>query len=331
MPRIRRPRRGSMAYYPRKRARSEIPHIRSWPEIDGGPKIQGFAGYKAGMTHVFVVDYRPTSTTSGKEVMVPVTVVETPPMKVLGIRLYKDTPYGRKVVKEVWHPKPDREIARRIPYPKNVSKPKAKDLKGLEVDDVRLIMYTQPYLVTGVPKKAPEIMEIRVGGGTIEERIDYALSKLGKEIPFEEFQKAGAMVDVIAVTKGKGYEGRVKRFGVKLLSHKNSKHRRMIGTQGPWHPNWIMHTVPSSGQMGYHQRTEFNKRVLKVGDNGREITPRGGFLHYGVVRNSYVIIHGTIPGPVKRLIRFRDPIRRRGVEVEVPQITYISTASKQGT
>lgn len=320
-----------MAYYPRKRARSEIPHIRSWPEIDGGPKIQGFAGYKAGMTHVFVVDYRPTSTTSGKEVMVPVTVVETPPMKVLGIRLYKDTPYGRKVVKEVWYPKPDREIARRIPYPKNVSKPKVKDLKGLEVDDVRLIMYTQPYLVTGVPKKAPEIMEIRVGGGTIEERIDYALSKLGKEIPFEEFQKAGAMVDVIAVTKGKGYEGRVKRFGVKLLSHKNSKHRRMIGTQGPWHPNWIMHTVPSSGQMGYHQRTEFNKRVLKVGDNGGEITPRGGFLHYGVVRNSYVIIHGTIPGPVKRLIRFRDPIRRRGVEVEVPQITYISTASKQGT
>ena len=319
-----------MAYYPRKRARSEIPHIRSWPEIDDGPRIQGFAGYKAGMTHVFVVDYRPTSTTSGKEVMVPVTVVETPPMKVLGMRLYKETPYGLKIIKEIWHPKPDKEIRRRIPYPKKVSKPKKEEIKGLEVDDVRLVMYTQPYKVSGIPKKSPEIMEVRVGGGTIEERIDYAFSKLGKEISFEEFQKTGAMVDVIAVTKGKGYEGRVKRFGTKLLSHKNSKHRRMIGTQGPWHPNWIMSTVPSSGQMGYHQRTEFNKRVLKIGENGEEITPQGGFLHYGIVRNPYVIIHGSIPGPVKRLVRFRDPVRRKGVEVETPQITHISTTSKQG-
>jgi large subunit ribosomal protein L3 len=105
----------------------------------------------------------------------------------------------------------------------------------------------------------------------------------------------------------------------------------MIGTAGSWHPNWIQTTVPQAGQMGYHQRTEFNKRVLKIGENGEEITPAGGFPHYGVVKNSYVLLHGSIPGPTKRLISMRDAIRyQRGVEFEKAEISYISTTSKQG-
>jgi large subunit ribosomal protein L3 len=105
----------------------------------------------------------------------------------------------------------------------------------------------------------------------------------------------------------------------------------MTGTLGPWHPNYVMSEVPQAGQMGYHQRTEYNKRILKIGENGEEITPNGGFIKYGIIRNKYVLVHGSIPGPVKRLIRLRDPIRRRGVKVErAPEITYISTESKQG-
>jgi large subunit ribosomal protein L3 len=105
----------------------------------------------------------------------------------------------------------------------------------------------------------------------------------------------------------------------------------MIGTAGSWHPNWIQATVPQAGQMGYHQRTEYNKRILKIGEKGEDINPNGGFPHYGLVRNSYVLIHGSIPGPTKRLISMRDAIRyKRGVEVEKPEISYISTTSKQG-
>ncbi|MCK4902826.1 MAG: 50S ribosomal protein L3, partial [Thermoplasmatales archaeon] len=90
-------------------------------------------------------------------------------------------------------------------------------------------------------------------------------------------------------------------------------------------------TVPQAGQMGYHQRTEYNKRVLKVGENGEEITPAGGFLHYGIIKNSYILLHGSIPGPTKRLISLRDAVRyQRGVKVEQPEISYISTTSKQG-
>ena len=328
MPKYHRPRRGSLAYSPRKRARSEVPHIKSWPEGGDKPKVQGFAGYKAGMTHVFVVDYRPTSTTSGKEVMVPVTVVETPPMKVCAVRAYRETPYGLQTLTEVWTDNLDKELERRIPVPKKFNQ--SWD-RFDECADVRILVYTQPRLVPSIPKKKPEIMEIRIGGGTIEERIEYAKSLLGKELNVKDVIKEGDMVDVVAVTKGKGFQGHVKRWGVKLLSHKNSKHRRMIGTCGSWHPSFIQPTVPQAGQMGYHQRTEFNKRILKIGENGEEITPAGGFPHYGVVRNQYVIIHGSIPGPVKRLVRFRDAIRYlKGVKVEKPEITYISTMSKQG-
>ena len=328
MPKYHRPRRGSLAYSPRKRARSEVPHIKSWPEGGDKPKVQGFAGYKAGMTHVFVVDYRPTSTTSGKEVMVPVTVVETPPMKVCAVRAYKETPYGLQTLTEIWTDNLDKELERRIPMPKKFNQDWDK-FNGCA--DVRILAYTQPWLVPSIPKKKPEIMEIRIGGGTIEERIEYAKSLLGKELNVKDVIKEGDMIDVVAVTKGKGFQGHVKRWGVKLLSHKNSKHRRMIGTAGSWHPSFIQPTVPQAGQMGYHQRTEFNKRILKIGDNGEEITPAGGFPHYGIVRNQYVIIHGSIPGPVKRLVRFRDAIRYlKGVKVEKPEITYISTMSKQG-
>lgn len=328
-------RHGSMAYYPRKRARDIVAHIKSWPEIDKGPKIQGFAGYKVGMTHVLMVDWRKKSETAGQEIMVPVTVVEVPPMGVLGVRFYRKTTYGFQVAGEVWTNNIDRELSRSINVPKNSPEEKLKNLDRSSIDEVRLIVYTKPFLVTGVPSKTPEIMEIRVGGGTVDQRIDFAVQKLGKEINFSDFSEPGKLVDVIAVTKGKGFQGHVKRFGIKLLPRKNRKHRRMIGTLGPWHPNWVMYTVPMAGQMGSQQRTEYNKRILKFvqkkGDSLEEdINPEGGFLHYGLVRNSYVLIHGSIPGSTKRLIRFRDPIRPTEEEVKDIKIVYVSRSSKQG-
>jgi len=329
MPNIHHPRRGSMGFSPRKRARAETPHIKNWPEGDDKPKIQGFLGYKAGMTHAFIIDYRPTSTTSGKEVVMPVSVVETPPMKVAAVRTYKKTSHGLETIGEMWSDKVDPELSKRMPLSKKEKKKNWDFIK--EADDVRVIVYTQPKLVTGIPKKSPEIREFRIGGGSIDDRIKYAKDILGKEVKINDTLKEGDMIDTIAVTKGKGFQGHVQRWGVKLLSHKNSKHRRMIGTLGSWAPSYVQATVPQAGQMGYHQRTEYNKRVIKIGENGEEITPAGGFLHYGVVRNSYVLLHGSIPGPTKRLISMREAIRyQRGVKIEKLEISYTSTTSKQG-
>jgi len=329
MPERHHPRRGSMGFSPRKRAKAQTPHIKSWPEGQDKPKIQGFLGYKAGMTHAFVVDYRPTSTTSGKEVVMPVSVVETPPIKIAAVRTYKETYNGLQTTGEIWADKLDPELAKQLPLTKKQKKKNWDFAK--DADEIRVIIYTQPKLITGIPKKTPEIREFRIAGGTIEEQIEYAKSILGKEVKISEALSEGDMIDTIAVTKGKGFQGHVQRWGVKLLHHKNSKHRRMIGTAGSWNPSWIQATVPQAGQMGYHQRTEYNKRVLKIGENGEEITPAGGFPHYGVIKNSYIVLHGSIPGPTKRLISMRDAIRyQRGVTVEKAEISYISTTSKQG-
>lgn len=323
-----RPKRGSLAYSPRKRAKRIVPRIRSWPECEE-VRLQGFAGYKAGMTHVVMIDDRKNSLTYGEEAIIPVTVIETPPMKVAGIRVYRETPYGLKIVKEVWASGLDEFLDRRVKIPKN--SPNIDELKEIEGDEVRVLTYTQPYLITGVPKKVPDLMEQKVGGN-FKEALEYAISKLGKEVNVSEVFKEGSIVDVSAITKGKGFEGVVKRWGVITMNakHARSSKGRRVGTLGPWLPHRIRWTVPQYGQMGFHQRLEFNKRILKIGNNGEEITPKGGFPHYGVVRNSYILIAGTVPGTVKRLVRIRDAIRPPKAEFAGVNLVYVSTTSKQG-
>lgn len=325
MPEIHKHKKGSRGYSPRKRSRSENPRIKAWPTDSEKPGLQGFAGYKAGMTHVEFIDYRPTSTTSGQSVFEAVTILETPPMKIAAIRFYERTPYGLKTKTEIWGNNLE-ELAKRLNVPKKKIEKEAPE----QFDDIRILAYTEPWKITGVPKKVPDIMEIRIGGGDLQQRLEYAKSILGKEVGIKDVFKEGQMVDTIAVTKGKGFQGAVKRWGIKLLHHKNRKHRRNVGTLGPW-MSWVRPTVPQAGQMGYHKRTEFNKRILKIDEDGETITPTGGFPRYGLVRNEFIIIHGSIPGPVKRLVRMRPAIRyQRGVKVEKPEITYISTTSKQG-
>jgi archaeal ribosomal protein L3 len=327
----RRPKRGSRAYGPRKRAQSQTPRLDSWPEIKGAPKIQGFAGYKVGMTHAFVVDKRVKSTTSGMELQVPVTVVEVPPMRIAAVRFYENTIMGLKTAGEVWATGLDPLLSKRLQVPTNHNESSFGRYEGMDVEDVRVLAYTQPKMITGVPKKVPDLMELRIGGGTMSERIAYAKGILGKDVTVTDFAAEGAFIDVIAVTKGKGFQGVTKRWGVKLLSHRNSKHRRGIGNLGPKRPGYVRGTVPGSGQMGYHQRTEFNKKILRVGQDGGEVNPKGGFLNYGEVRNTYVLIHGSVPGPTKRLIRFRDATRApKKADTSAADVTYVSTESKQG-
>ncbi|MCQ2055900.1 MAG: 50S ribosomal protein L3 [archaeon] len=331
MPQKRRPTRGSRAYGPRKRAQSQTPRFDSWPETSGAPKIQGFAGYKAGMTHALVIDKRANTTTSGMELQVPVTVIESPPMKIAAVRLYENTVYGLRTLGEVWAQNLDPLLSRRFSLPKSTSDSSISKYDDADIEDVRVIAYTQPKMVKGIPKKVPDIMELRIGGGSISERIAYAESVLGNDITINDFAGEGTFIDVIAVTKGKGFQGVTKRWGVKLLSHKNSKHRRGIANLGPKRPGYVRGTVPGSGQMGYHQRTEFNKQLMKIGSNGSEITPKGGFLCYGDIVNSYVLIHGSVPGPVKRLVRFRDAVRiPKKADTQSTEITFVSEQSKQG-
>ena len=335
MPKHNKPNRGSMAFSPRKRARSETPHISSWAAVEGDdPKILGFAGYKVGMSHIMAVDYRKKSTTAGQEIRMPVTIVEIPPMKVIGARGYIQDTYGLRTLTEAWEKKIDKDLERTLPIPKGHNANEAwKKMSDNDLEEIRLLVHTQPRMVTGIPKKRPEIMEMAVGGGSLDAQIEFAKEMMGKEFTMSDFTQDGEMLDAIAVTTGYGFQGHVKRWGVKLLTHKNSKHRRMIGNLGPFSPGYVVSTVPQAGQTGYHQRTEYNKRLLKIGDNPDEINPKGGFLNYGLIRGNYALLHGSLPGPSKRLIRFRKAVRFHGKKTDAivaPEITMISQESQQG-
>ncbi|MHC1611080.1 MAG: 50S ribosomal protein L3 [Candidatus Methanospirareceae archaeon] len=317
------PRRGSLAFSPRKRARSETCRIRR-KELVGDRRLQSFAGYKAGMTHLILTDDRPHSLTRGMEVAVPVTVIETPPMRVEGFRLYKDTSYGKRAVTEVWAGEGggDLDLGTIEEMIKN-----AEDKQALSL---HLIASTAPEAVTGVPKKRHDIMEIKMSG-EVEQDIEYAKDLFGKELKVRDVLKEGDFVDVTAVTRGKGTEGPVKRWGITIQNAKakRSGKGRHVGSIGGWRPRRVRWRVPQLGQTGYHQRTEYNKRILKIGEDGEEITPKGGFIKYGIVRNEYLLLKGSVPGPKKRLVRLSHAIRPHP-KLGVPEINYISTKSQQG-
>ncbi|MHA1595292.1 MAG: 50S ribosomal protein L3 [Candidatus Baldrarchaeia archaeon] len=328
------PKRGSLAYLPRGRAARPIGRIRNWPEYDGKPTILGFAAYKAGMTHAIIVDTtNEKSPLYGQEVAKAVTILDAPPLVACGIRAYVETPYGLRTFSEVWAPELYEDLSRVFPLPKkydfDAALQKIEDNLG-NISELRMIVHTLPRLAAGVPKKKPDIMEYKIGGGTIEEQWEYAKSILGSEIRTKDVLKEGQYVDVIAITKGKGFEGPVKRWGVKILPRKKRKGRRKVGSIGPWHPARVSYTVPRAGQLGYHQRTEYNKLILKIGECGEEVVPSGGFPHYGVIKGDYIILLGSVPGPAKRLIRLRYAIRPpdNNPFITPPKIVYLSLSSK---
>ncbi len=319
MPTTRRPRFGSLAYYPRKRTKRLVARVRAWASTKEA-KLLGFAGYKVGMIHLMIIDNNPNSMTKGETISCPGTIIECPPLKTASIRFYKKTVDGMKAVSDVLAESLDKELERKILMPKSKKK-KIEDIK--DFDDLTLLVYTQPKL-SGVGKKKPELFEIEIGGKK-EEKLNYAKNVLGKEINVGDVFKEGSQVDVHAITKGKGLQGPMKRFGIGRRSHKSEKSIRNPGSLGPWRGQVnIMWKVAHAGQMGYFQRTEHNKWLLKIENKGEGINPKGGFLRYGVVKNPYVILKGSAAGIKKRLIRFNFAIRpNKKTPKEAPTIKQV--------
>lgn len=320
-------------YYPRVRARRITGRVRTWPKVAGAPRLLGFAGYKVGSTHVIMVDNRPKSPLFGKEVMRAVTIIEAPPLYIYGYRAYVRTSKGLRTLAEVLTKKLPKHADRILkisddydPSPVQAS----IDANIAEIAEVRVLALTQPSKA-GFGKKTPEVIEIKVDGDDIKAVIEYARGLLGKEVRARDLFAEGQYVDLIGITKGKGFQGAVKRFGVKIQPnwHKHRKGKRVVGSISPSKPH-MMFTIPRPGKMGFHQRTEYNKLILKIGENPSEINVAGGFLHYGLVSSDYIVVAGSVPGPAKRLIRIRYPVRARVQKVEPPKLVAVDLASKQG-
>jgi len=288
--------------------------------------------YKAGMTHITMIEDKPGSLHTGKETAHPATILEVPPIIIFAIRAYTKDRYGLHTFSEAWMKSPPKDFDRAFVLPEEFKT--EENMKKIEdkieaIAEIRLLTATQPRLAA-VPKKKPDISEIKVDGGSIQDQLEYAKSLLGKTVSITDVFKEGHYMDAIAITKGKGFQGPVKRWGVNILPRKSRKTKRGVAAIGPWKPARVLYTVPRAGQMGYHQRTEYNKRILKIGVDGKEITPKGGFVKYGEVKGTYIIIDGSLPGPAKRLVRLRYPVRPpTKIPDSPPNITYISLESTQ--
>ena len=320
MPKVHRPRAGSLQFWPRKKAKKIYPNIKFWKKTKEN-KILGFIGYKVGMTLLHYIPQNP-NVKKNLETVSAVTILECPPLKPFSLRFYKNFNYGSQVITEILSKNLDKELSRKIVLPK-----KQKDTIPEEYDYLKLLVYTQPKL-TGIGKKKPELFEILISGKDIKEKFEYAKSLLDKEIKIQDIFKDSEFLDVHSITIGKGLQGPIKRFGISLKSHKSEKKRRAAGNLGAWTPKKVSWTVPQKGQMGYQTRTEYNKLIIKVGQDPNEINQKGGFLHYGDIKNPYLIVKGSISGPTKRIIRLVPSIRGKKPAQQI-DISYISKESKQ--
>jgi len=320
MPKAHRPRSGSMQFWPRKRAKRAYARVRSWPEIKEN-KLLGFIGYKAGMTHIMAKDNTPTSLTKNQTISLPVTIIECPSLKPFSIRFYKTEDNASKVISEIFAKNTNKELKRKI----KISKKQNKEPE--DFDNLKLIVYTQPKLI-GTGKKKPDILELAISGSK-EEKLQLAKKLLEQnEIKLQDVFQENQILDISSITKGKGFQGTVKRFGVTIRQHKSEKTKRGVANLGAWTPKRVSYRVPQAGRMGYHQRIEYNKQLIKLGTDPKEINPKSGFLHYGLIKNPYILIKGSIPGPAKRTIVLTYP-RRSKQKIQNLEITKISLESKQ--
>ncbi|MFH1063482.1 MAG: 50S ribosomal protein L3 [Candidatus Woesearchaeota archaeon] len=327
MPKPGRPRSGSMQFWPRVRAKREYPRVRGF--LAGKEaKLQGFAGYKVGMTHIIITDGRKNSITKGDDISIPVTIVECPPLKINGFRTYKTT-CNTLHPAEDFLAKADKELSRRLtPAKKELKKPDS--ITTADFDELRIIVQTQPKMI-GIGKKKPEVFEVRIGGSK-DEKLAFAKENLGKELSIKDVFSEGQLVDIHAVTKGKGFQGPVKRFGVRVRNHKSEKTKRGPGSLGGWSgQGHFMYRVAHAGQMGYHNRPDYNKQIMMIGDDPEQVNADGGFIRYGKVKNTYLLLKGSVPGPTKRMLRLETAGRPNKLVEQVAQtIQYVSKRSPQG-
>jgi large subunit ribosomal protein L3e len=314
------------------------------------------------MTHIVRDVDRPGSKLHKKEAVEAVTIVETPPMVVVGVVGYLETPRGLRTLTTVWAEHLSEECRRRFYKNWYQSKRKAftKYAKKFSADPasienelnrmkkycqvIRVIAHTQIRKIKLRQKKA-HIMEVQVNGGSVAEKVDFAKSLFEKQVPVSAVFAQDELIDVLGVTKGHGVEGVITRWGVTRLPRKTHRGLRKVACIGAWHPARVGFTVARAGQHGYHHRSEVNKKIYRIGAAGdkkscmteadlteKSITPLGGFPHYGVVNEDWLMIKGALVGTKKRVLTLRKSLLTHTSRIALEKINlkFIDTSSKFG-
>lgn len=303
-----------MAFWHRARAKRVEPRIRSWHAEGSG--LAAFAGYKAGMARVLLVGDSGTPF-AGQEVSTAVTVVEVPPLFVYAITAYEKTFFGLKKIAEIPATNAPKQLKRSLTPAKKSGGVEKLDALAQRAAQFRVIACSQPFKAS-FGKKAPDCLEIPLRGPA-QKQLEFAKSVLGKEVAVSQVFKPGEYVDAIAVTKGKGWQGVVKRMGVSLNPHKATKSRRHGGSIGAERQAKVFYTIPRSGQQGFHRRTDENKRVLAIAGKQHELAKKH-YHAYGPVENDFLLVAGSVPGPSKRFVVLRKSLHGLVKEPQVKQV-----------
>jgi large subunit ribosomal protein L3e len=202
------PRRGSLGFLPKKRTKHHAGRIRSFPR-DNDPSqpchLTAFRGYKAGMTHIVRAVDRPGALMHKREVVDAVTIIETPPMVVVGVVGYVETPQGLRTLTTVFAEHLSEEFKRRCYKNWYRAKKKAYTKYALKYQNapgeieqeldriknfctvVRVIAHSQVKKLNLRVKKA-HIMEIQINGGAnAAAKVDFAKSLFEKEVSVDIF------------------------------------------------------------------------------------------------------------------------------------------------
>ncbi len=320
------PRRGSLAYLPRARAKSMEARLRTWPDATTEePKLQGHAGFKAACMRIASIDDREKTPNFGKQLVSLGTIVVTPPLTIIGIRGYSKDRYGLDSIYDVYAKDLPKELSRLFKTKHDEKSLENAEKASSHTDELYAVACVLPSRA-GLEQKKPFVFEIAVKGGDIKKQFTFLKELLGKEVKIDQVFQKGAEVDVAAITKGKGFEGPIARWGVKKKQHKSRKSVRALGTLGPISPATIMYTVPRAGQRGFHQRIQYNNRIMIMGNSENEeykINPSGGFKHFGIVKGDYVILRGSVPGTYNRMVKLRAPVRSKLTKINPPKILEI--------
>jgi large subunit ribosomal protein L3e len=366
-----RPRHGNLGFNPRKRTKHHHGKIKSFPKDDASkaPHLTAFMTYKAGMTHIVRDVDRPGSKLHKKEIAEGVSILEAPPMIVVGFVGYVETPRGLRALTTVWAGHLSEECQRRFYKSWHKSKKKAftkyqkrwsEESKGaggapMETEIARAKKYCQVIRAichTQVTKakigqKKAHIKEIQINGGTVEKKVDYVKDLFEKEVKVADVFSKDEMIDVIGATTGHGTHGVITRWGCTRLPRKTHRGLRKVACIGSWHPTRIQWQVPRSGQKGYFHRTELNKKIYRIGKSVKDdpngamtesdltekgITPMGGFSHFGEVTQDWIMLKGAVMGCRKRLITMRKSLLPQVSRkaTEKIELKFIDTASKMG-
>ncbi len=303
MPSRKSPRKGSLQFWPRKRASKFLPSV-NWKAINSDKKLKGFIGYKAGMISLEVKDLTANSLTKDKRIIIPATVLECPKMRIFSVRFYKNGVVKKDVLAEQL----DKELKKKVKIPKqSAGKAGLDSIKPEEYDNISVIVYT---LVkkSGI-KKRPDLAEVGISGENVEDKLNYVKESINKEISVMDIFAQGELVDLRGLTKGKGFSGPVKRFGIKLKRAKSEKGRRRPGNVGPWHPARVTFRVPMAGQLGMFTRVTYNQKVLALGNDENIKKTLKSIKNYGDIKTDYVIVSGSVQGSVKRQLLITAPLR----------------------